>query len=219
MHCSALHWLDECLTATRNTTPVFSECCQSGKVVLPPIGVNPSSHRFRWLLTSTDPEAVEFRKMFRNYNNAFAMSSAVLNQDHTTWGQMGVYSLRHNGELYHLAGSLMPSGSEYNFAQIYILDAEEAIAQRLRHHDDNPLSEVIVRYLESFLRANNHLARVYRHAYERLALQPDASGFRIIAVKPKDRDHRRYNLPAAVEEVALIMPDGQNGVHLSMSLD
>ncbi len=87
-------------------------------MTLPPLA--PPPKLLRRLLTSNEVDAKDFRQRIRSYNNALAFTSVGANLD-TDVAQLGTYTYRLRGELYHRMGSLLPQlGKAPKFAQLYI---------------------------------------------------------------------------------------------------
>jgi len=57
--CGALHFLEERVASSSCANPQFTPCCAQGKVTLPPLA--PPPKLFRWLLTSNEADAKDFR--------------------------------------------------------------------------------------------------------------------------------------------------------------
>jgi len=103
--CGALHFLEERVASSLCANPQFTPCCAQGKMTLPPLAPPPKPPR--WLLTSNEADAKDFRQHIRFYNNALAFTSVGANLD-TSVAQPGNYIYRLHGELYHRMGSLFP---------------------------------------------------------------------------------------------------------------
>jgi hypothetical protein len=107
--CDALHFLEECVASSLCANPQFTPCCAQGKVTLPSLA--PPPEPLRWLLTSNEVDAKDFRQHIRSYNNALAFTSMGANLD-TSVAQLDNYTYRLRGELYHRMGSLLPQPGE-----------------------------------------------------------------------------------------------------------
>ena len=91
----------------------FRECCQKGKVSLPPL--KPIPHILETLI-KTDRN---FGNFILNYNYAFAFASRIVSTDRIANGE---YSMRIHGQVYHKFGGLRPnSGNRPTYAQLYII--------------------------------------------------------------------------------------------------
>ena len=60
------------------------------------------------MLCGISPLFISFKKNIRQYNAVFAFVSLGVNIDHAITNAQGAYCFRINGELHHLAGSLLP---------------------------------------------------------------------------------------------------------------
>ncbi len=98
-------------------------------MTLPPLA--PPPELLRWLLTSNEADAKDFRQHIRSYNNALAFTFVGANLD-TSVAQPGNYTYRLRGELYHRMGSLLPQpGEAPKFAQLYINDPHAELDGRM----------------------------------------------------------------------------------------
>ena len=77
--CGALHFIQERLTLSSQTNPVFGSCCLSGKISLPASVAPPEP--LRALLDDLTPQAKEFRNHARAYNAALQMASSGIKVD------------------------------------------------------------------------------------------------------------------------------------------
>jgi hypothetical protein len=102
--CNALHFLEERATSSLCANSQFTLCCAQGKVTLPPLA--PPSKPLRRLLTGNETDAKDFRQRICSYNNALAFTFVGANLD-TSVAQLGNYTYRLHGELYHRMGSLL----------------------------------------------------------------------------------------------------------------
>jgi len=79
--CDALHFLEERVASSSCANLQFTLCCTQGKMTLPPL--TPPPEPLRWLLTSNEADAKDFRQHIRSYNNALAFTSVGANLDTT----------------------------------------------------------------------------------------------------------------------------------------
>jgi hypothetical protein len=206
-NCHALHFAEERLTRSSKRNPQFGNCCSGGIVVLPSIGVNVDFPLLQALLRREHAQSLSFIDNLRHVNNVLSFTSLGINADATTWGPQGIYNLRITGELLHRIGSILPDEDQpARFAQIYTLDDEHAVAQRMNHFGGTGIQVEIIEELQAWLNTNNTYARTFKSAAERYQAQPDALAFRLRAVQREGTDVRRYNLPT-ISEVALAMPN------------
>ncbi|KAH9817113.1 hypothetical protein DFH28DRAFT_890232, partial [Melampsora americana] len=76
--CHALRWANERTKQYRGTNrQIYSNCCQTGKVLLPtfyfPQCNTPDI--IKWMMTSPAPDAVAARRQIRDYNNVLSFTS------------------------------------------------------------------------------------------------------------------------------------------------
>lgn len=154
--CNAIHFENE-----RAGDGKFTVCCNKGKVKLPEIQTN---DYIKGLLTGTDPDSKHFFDNIRSYNSAFGFAS-VGAQIRAPPG-FGPYCFRIHGQIYHRTGTLHPEGSEpRKYAQIYILDQEQATAQRMNQPANASCKERIMTKLFDIMQ-HNDLAKAYKMLYE-----------------------------------------------------
>ena len=199
--CGAYHWLAEMVGSSSMQQPEFTACCQRGHVHI--------SHQSRPpdtlynLFEGHGEEEKLFRSKIRQYNMALAFTSLGVTEDKVV-NRRGGWVFRVQGELCHLIGSLRPhDGNAPSYAQLYIYDAQLALAQRMNRNDN--LSQHTMDSLQSMLLRSHRYAQEFKHAFELLEQYPDEADADIrIRVVP-GQDERRYNLPSS-EEVAVILP-------------
>ena len=154
--CNAQMWMEERITTSSRTRPLFSICCTHGKIVLPIPRCPPQ--QIINLLTAEDEASNDFFTNIRAYNNMFAFASIRANFDRDLANRSGgVSTFRINGTMYHDIGSLRlenqapvsqaadeqpaeqedPSVQQQQsqqqrpkFAQIYFADKAEQLARR-----------------------------------------------------------------------------------------
>ena len=128
--CGAFHWMNEKLTHSPRSNPIFGLCCDSGKVVLPFLQDPP--HVLKLLLEGRDRQAKDFRENIWKYNRAFAFTSIQVTEDYSVNERhQGQPVFRIQGELYHRHGPLLPPENRPpTYAQLYFYDTRAA----LEHH-------------------------------------------------------------------------------------
>lgn len=151
---------------TKNTTRMFSICCQQGRVKLPPRRQPPSP--LKELL-----QRPSFMLQIRVANGMLSFTSMGGQIDHTVTGTPGPFSFRLHGQTHHRIGSLLPpEGNPPQYLQLFIVDTENEVANRKRAFgkgtssvsiDDNVIAELIKMMAEY-----NHLAKTFRHARDSL---------------------------------------------------
>lgn len=206
-HCGALHWMDEKLTKSSKTRPLFGTCCLSGKVRLPELKTPPPA--IKSLYDGNDAQSKSFQKYIRQYNASHAFTSLGAQLDQRVVNGRGPPSFVIHGELRHRTGSLMhPPEKEPRYAQLYIYDPDTALLYRCRN---NPhLREDVMKIIQDTLLEHNPFPAKYRQAHEILC-QPGV-GDANIPVRlhySSAQDRRRYNLPTA-DEIAVILPGDGN---------
>jgi hypothetical protein len=211
--CGALHWMNEKLSHSTTSSPVFGLCCNSGKVVLPFLRDPPRT--LKALLERNDRQGKDFRENIWKYNRAFAFTSLQVTEDHSVnERRRGPPVFRIQGELHHRGGPLFPAADRPpTYAQLYFYDTQAALEHRcLQNSGLNPDT---LRTLQDMLLNHHQYAPIYRHAYEILErYDPDDDVSIRLRVAP-GHDRRRYNLPTA-DEVAVILP-GMEGDSMQLS--
>jgi hypothetical protein len=125
-----------------------------------------------------------------------------------------------HGHVYHRIPTLRPdNGYAHQYAQLYILDAEEALQQRMRItlglNNRNPNEECdmhTMRQLDDLLREINPYAVGFRNMNELLDTQEAialANGLELqptsmYLVRHGNRDPRRYNMPINTADIAVV---------------
>ncbi|KAF9777699.1 hypothetical protein BJ322DRAFT_522135 [Thelephora terrestris] len=208
-HCGALHWLFERSTGSGSSDahPLFSMCCNSGDIKLPPMAPPPTG--LHHLFTAATPQAERFRQHIRQYNAALAFTSLGVEVDNSVnQGGGGPPVFRIHGELRHQLGSLFPRrGDRPSYAQLYIYDPHEALDHRMQRN--TTLDPIVMEYLQNLILTNHRWAQIFKHAMEVF----DSSGCEDVSIQltaNKNRDRRRWNLPTA-DEVAVVIPGSKKG--------
>src|SRR5271168_4469958 len=105
--CGALHWMDEKLSRSSRSNPVFGQCCNSRKVVLPILRDPPQNLKI--LLEGNDRQGRDFRENLWKYNRAFAFTSLQVTEDQLINERCcGPPVFRIQGELHHRGGPPLP---------------------------------------------------------------------------------------------------------------
>lgn len=192
--CNALKWKDE--------TPGL--CCGSGKVQLNSLSKPPEP--LHSLLMDLHPDHKHFMANVRKYNNCFQMSSFGGKQ---VGGDGFTPTFKVQGQVYHLAGSLLPEpGKAAQFLQIYFVGEDEREAN-LRLANYPHLKPNIVKQLQKLLHEVNPYIRDLKCVIDKVPASCDTFKVVIHAEKNPQGAHRgRYNSPA-VNEVALVLLDQQ----------
>ena len=201
-HCGARYFQEECTTQR-----IFTKCCFHGKVSLPQIHL-PSQNVVE-LFSGNTAQSRQFLDNIRHYNATLAMAS--WNATLTEHAGRGPRVVTIHGQAYHLtAAQEAPEGRPPQYAQLYILDANDALQQRVNDPRNENLQADIIQLLQTELLAVNPYARQYqnmgqiRQRERQLAAannQP-APPIRLIIAKHPFQD-RRYADPTATEIAAV----------------
>ena len=180
-------------------------CCLKGQIHLPPLP--PAPRELADLFDGTNPNSLEFKTNICQYNAAFAFTSLGVKVDQSVTAGSGPYSFRISGELHHLSGALLPlPGQAPVFAQIYIHDPAEQLAQR--QSNNRNLNPAIMGIVQGVIHQSHPYINLYRQACEIMMEKPPEEQ-RTVAMRlraERHHDMRRYNLPNANDEVAVIIP-------------
>jgi len=162
--CGALHWMDEKLSDSSRSNPVFGLCCNSGKVVLPILQDPPQI--LKSLLERSDPQGRDFRENIWKYNRAFAFTSLKVTEDHSiNERSCGPPIFRIQGELHHRGGPLLPAvDCPPTYAQLYFYDSQAALEYGC--HQNSGLNRDTLQTLQNMLLEHHEYASIYRHVYE-----------------------------------------------------
>ncbi|XP_030066701.1 uncharacterized protein LOC115475101 [Microcaecilia unicolor] len=211
--CKAKHFNNE-----RPSDNFFTKCCSKGKVYLPPIR---SNELIQQLLSGEHQYSKNFFENIRSINSSLAFASMGANISPPPG--YGPYCFRINGTIYHRTGSLHPDNEKQRqFAQLYILDPDEAALQRLQILPNAHIHEKLMTQLSNFMASENPFADACKMLYEvenesiaeaqRLTIEPPRISMAI--VQDRKHDPRRYNAPRA-NEVAFIFQntEGEPPLH------
>ncbi len=101
-----------------------------GKIVLPPLGATPDL--LQRLLTGNREASKNYKENIIHYNASLAFASRQADYDLLP-DRRGPYFMRIHGQVHHHIGGLRPTqGQRRQYAQLYILDAQQALEQRMR---------------------------------------------------------------------------------------
>ena len=168
--------------------------------------MNPPEPLYR-LLTSSEPETVQFRKNICQYNAAFAFTSLGVEMDDRLIGH-GYRPFQIHGEIYHQIGTLEPApGDRPVYAQHYLYDGDDATKHQFARNPD--LDRSILATLETMLRAHNPFPKTFQFAYEVLQTAGVESAPLPVFMKivtEEGMDQRVYNHPT-VDEIAALLSD------------
>ncbi|GKD22981.1 hypothetical protein Tco_1224684 [Tanacetum coccineum] len=114
----------------RAINPIFSPCCQEGKVLLPKFKETPPP--LDKLLNFQDPVTTKFKDQIRVYNGMICFTSFGARIDHSINTRRGLYTFRTNDQNYHRIGSLLPAaGFQPRYAQLYFFNMHNEVRNRM----------------------------------------------------------------------------------------
>jgi hypothetical protein len=131
--CGALAWIGEIDKSSNSAAMGISICCMKGKVSIPYLKKPPT---LLWnLINGYDQRSAHFRKYIRSYNSMFAFTSLGGNIETNSNDGVGPPQFVLSGQNYHRIGSLLPREETHRpkFAQLYIYDTRNEVANRLSH--------------------------------------------------------------------------------------
>ncbi|XP_023739280.1 uncharacterized protein LOC111887346 isoform X2 [Lactuca sativa] len=151
------------LSLSRSNHPCYNHCCKSGSVILPyPLSPPPA-------IAVLYGDAT-FIQSIRAYNIMFSMTSlaAVVDKEINKGSGPSVFKV--SGQISHWIGSLCPEdGKGPRFLQLYIVDTEHELSNRLRAFDDPSkpaLDERVIATLIRELTLHNEYVRTFKTAKE-----------------------------------------------------
>lgn len=142
--CQALHFYGEKIQNH------FKNCCHNGKVYMDADrALKPIPDILLDLYKGNTSDANHFRANIRQYNSAFAMAS--VNSNLATLPP-GVFAYRVQGQIYTKTGSLFPlQGHKPQYNQLYIIEDEAALNERLSDSRNNTCRSNIMSSLQTML--------------------------------------------------------------------
>jgi hypothetical protein len=177
----------------------YTNCCHKGRVALP--SLKPLPPLIKDLLTDSDPESQNFIKSIRNYNSALAFASIGAEVSHMSGP--GTYCYKIQGQIYHRISAIHPnSGERPKFAQLYILDSEEALNERMNIRSNTTCDRQLMSRLDQLIRRINPFAEAFKMMHE-LENEKGSTDVCMYIRHDRDLDLRRYNA-SRVNEVAIV---------------
>ncbi|XP_055845576.1 uncharacterized protein LOC129915415 [Episyrphus balteatus] len=190
IHCSAKLFPLEVVSGSSNI------CCHKGKVTLPEVTV---CDELRNLIEANNENTKNYLNNVRQYNNALAFASIQVN--YVNLPGRGPFCFKIHGKIYHLAGSLQCSvGQTPSYAGLFIIDAEQALEQRLYHEANKDCNIDIMRTLQSMLERHNPYAQMFKFMKDSVEVSTD---FQLTFSTVNAFDPRRYNTPRSNEIAAI----------------
>jgi len=116
-------------------------------------------------MTHKHEHAKNFMNNIHSINSALAFASMGTNIAPPPG--YGPYCFRINGQIYHRAGALHPTNdNQRKFAQLYILDPNEAADHRMRIRENAGCHLQLMQELSIFMATNNPFAEAFKMLYE-----------------------------------------------------
>ena len=205
-YCHALHFANE-----RPQDGKFKSCCHKGKIKMPARPVYPEFLR-NLLSNLENPDHRHFLKNIRSYNSMMSFASLGAPVLQQVPGR-GPAIIRIQGQIYHLASHMDTiDGTHKRYGQLYTIGPTQALNTRQENPSNFNCRQSIMRELDSFIRSNNPYAQAYsmmRNVFQQCQEQANANNLPMPNVsmalkRDLHHDQRRFNLPTAENEVAMI---------------
>jgi hypothetical protein len=130
--CGAMMFYGERVQKDYNASePLFSMCCKQGRVKI--VAYPDLPQALSDLYYKNDIKSKFFMENIRSFNSMFSFTSmgAKIDKEMNKGNAPPVFVM--NGENYHQIGSLLPQpGKDPKFAQLYVYDTDNEIANRMR---------------------------------------------------------------------------------------
>lgn len=195
-------------TNGKTNAPMFSLCCQQGRVKLPEERQPPE------ILKKLLNDSQNYQKNIRLLNSLFAFTLMGAKLDHKVMYQGGgPFTYRIQGQNCHRIGSLLPKNGEMpRYLQLYIFDTANEKNNRLAAVNltsrDSDVDQTIIDDLMIMVDTHNNLAKVFRKARD-IYEEENTQEFSIRLIGQKKRG-RQYDTPSADEIAGLIVGDFDN---------
>jgi hypothetical protein len=126
-------WYQERKSKARHSlNPNFQICCGDGKVQIPFLEQPPPLLQ-KLLFTNDSIESKNYQDNIQMYNSMFSFTSPGMTVDRNFGGGRGPPTIRIQGQTCHRIGSMLPMpGKHPKFAQLYIYDTENEVANRMQ---------------------------------------------------------------------------------------
>lgn len=212
-HCGAMHFDKEVRSGRSicEDDAEFVDCCYLGRVKLAEVKRQPPV--LEKLLSGNHGMSSNFLKNIRKYNGALAFASVVSNRPPVDTGYRA-YAV--HGQVYHFSGDLLPfDGKSAQFAQLYILDADEATEQRMKSREREGCDAGLMKMLADIIVAISPLANSYK-MMKRVLDDEEQRSHELNTAKrqvvmtlgtSKSYDRHRHNIPAENEIAAVFVSD------------
>ncbi len=151
-----------------------------------------------------------FRLQIRSYNNAVSFASMGAHIICNDQMNAGPYVFKIHGQTYHATSHTRTSeGEEPVYAQLYVLDSNEALSKRMEHQANVGCNPDILQRIDTFIREHNPIAQNYhlmREIEEEESKKNSPGVVSLIFRADRQTDLRRFNAPAT-EEIAMVFVD------------
>ncbi|KAJ7195474.1 hypothetical protein GGX14DRAFT_377073, partial [Mycena pura] len=132
--------------------------CKHGKVVIAHLRNSPLEELF----TSNTTQAREFRQNIVKYNMVLSFTSLGVKEDHSINNGGGPPVFRIRDELHHIGALLPPTGQVPTYAQLYIIDPDAAVNQRMANSPT--LRRETMETLQRVVMTHHQYAPIYMRA-------------------------------------------------------
>ncbi|GAU49129.1 hypothetical protein TSUD_376720 [Trifolium subterraneum] len=210
--CGAHMWYQERRGKSRDSaTPTFQLCCGNGKVQLPLLKHAPQSLQ-DLLFDPNNKQSKHFQQNIRMYNSMFSFTSPGMKFDKKYNEGRGPPILRLHGQPCHRIGSMLPEeGEAPKFAQLYIYDTDNEVANRIQSCGNNKsIDAEVVTKLGQMLDEYNVHAKAFRMARDKIQTG-NVKELKLRLIHDRNTDGRIYNHPTVSEVAALIVGDVDAG--------
>ncbi|KAH7713457.1 hypothetical protein AAVH_19195 [Aphelenchoides avenae] len=226
--CGALFYPGE---VVRGADASYAPCCSNGAVSLPTT-YDDFPRSIYELLKWEHPLSADFHRHVRNYNSALSFASINCNLDRRYTGPGGPYCFRINGSMYTLFNNGTHAEGVPSYAQLYVVDSEQATDYRMQHQANEGVDRELLRALDQDLRRVNPHAQSYqmlrqvedeqmRHERQQAEVlraagmeveEPELPSFKLLFKLPRNVDRRRYNIPRANEIAAVFRTNADGSI-------
>lgn len=179
-------------------------CCKNGQISLANPETPPQLMR---LWTSSDSDAIHFRRNIRFFNGHFSFTSLYcrLDRDTTTMRNTGIYTFRAHGQIYHNIRSFGKDGSDPKHLELYFYDDDPSLEHRYRHCRKEMYEQD--KHIFSIITEDLHNNNPYSQQFRSLGLEQNLEDYRVMLNLDQRLDQRTYNAPIS-SEVAAVWIEG-----------